>query len=71
MIKVGDTRYEQPSIMDAPRRGRVVYVHPLNRWYAVEFQCERLGVVRKYRESFFLPVKHDIHFMPDRGKNRR
>lgn len=38
------------------RRGTVVYIHPLRRYYVAEFQFERTdGVILSYRESFFFP----------------
>lgn len=40
------------------RRGTVVYIHPLRRYYTAEFRFERMdGVIMSYRESFFFPER--------------
>ena len=36
----------------------MVYIHPLRRYYTVEFSFERMdGVVLSYRESFYFPER--------------
>ena len=67
MIQVGDIRFEQPFCAEGVRKGKVVYVNHARRWYLVEFVCERLGMKRKYREGFYLPLEQDANYKPDRG----
>ena len=56
MIKVGDIRSEKPFCSERHHEGKVIFVHPQGRWYTVEFQFPRLGVMRTYRECFYNPV---------------
>lgn len=51
MIKLGDVIVCEPGIKapNGPKKGTVVYIHPLGRFYEVEFQC-RNGSFRETRE---------------------
>ena len=62
-MKIGDIRYEIPSIYDfakhgtveaQPRRCRVVYIHPLERFYVVEFV---IGAGYSFRESYYIGTR--------------
>ncbi len=62
-MNIGDIRYEIPSIYDfakhgtvegQPRKCRVVYIHPLMRFYVVEFVIDNgYG----FRESYYMDVR--------------
>lgn len=47
MIKVGDTRFEQPVGFGegAAYKGKVIFVHSTGRWYTVEFDV--VPVIRR------------------------
>ena len=58
MIQIGDTvhLHTTQSKPGEVHPGKVVYIHPLRRYYTVEFSFERMdGVVLSYRESFYFP----------------
>ena len=52
-MNVGDTVAERVTALDAMMRGKVVYIHPEERFYTVEFQ----GLFGSFRESFWFPLK--------------
>lgn len=47
-IHVGDIRYEYIDTLWNTFKGTVVYVHPRNRYYTVQFQFEK----DSFRESY-------------------
>lgn len=51
-MKVGDFKTERVETIDATMRGKVVYIHPEERYYTVEFS----GLFGSFRESFFFPL---------------
>lgn len=59
-MQIGDTVYLHPS-QSKPGEvhpGRVVYIHPLRRYYVVEFTHIRAdGAKLSYRESFYFPER--------------
>ena len=56
MICVGDRLAAKPFTSDKIMTGRVVYVHPSQRWYTLEFMTEIMGKRGKYREAFFAEI---------------
>lgn len=57
-MRVGDIRMETPSFwttyghgLGRPQRCRVVYIHPLRRFYVVEFRSELTGLT--FRQSCY------------------
>lgn len=59
-MQIGDTVYlhTTQSRPGEVHPGKVVYIHPLRRYYTVEFSFERMdGVVLSYRESFYFPER--------------
>ncbi len=56
MICVGDRLAAKPFTSDKVMTGRVVYVHPSQRWYTLEFVTEFMGKRGKYREAFFSQI---------------
>lgn len=57
-MQIGDTvhLHTTQSKPGEVNPGKVVYIHPLRRYYTVEFSFERMdGVVLSYRESFYFP----------------
>lgn len=48
MICVGDRLAAKPFTSDKIMTGRVVYVHPSQRWYTLEFMTEIMGKRGKY-----------------------
>lgn len=75
MIRVGDTRYEQPVCFGdgAVYKGTVIFVHPSQRWYTVEFDIVPVirrricygGKVSQMVESDGRPVKlREAFFAP-------
>ncbi len=60
MMQIGDTvhLHTTQSKPGEVHPGKVVYIHPLRRYYTVEFSFERMdGVVLSYRESFYFPER--------------
>ena len=53
MICIGDRVTERPFESSKRMSGRVIYVHPSQRWYTVEFEVGFKGKIGKYREAFF------------------
>lgn len=49
MVKVGDRATEYVDAVGKTLTGRVVYVHPENRYYVVEFAV----IGGSFRESFY------------------
>lgn len=49
MVKVGDKATEYVDAVGKTLTGRVVYVHPENRYYVVEFDV----IGGSFRESFY------------------
>lgn len=49
MVKVGDKATEYVDAVGKTLAGRVVYVHPENRYYVVEFTAGN----NSFRESFY------------------
>lgn len=56
-MQVGDVLHIRPNFYteymggnDGPRLARVVYIHPLERFYVVEFRSD---LVTPWRETFF------------------
>lgn len=71
-MKIGDIRYEIPSIYDfakhgtiegEPRKCRVVYIHPAERFYVVEF-CMAAGC--NFRESYYMGARRTAENKCDR-----
>lgn len=56
MICIGDRVTERPFESSKRMSGRVIYVHPSQRWYTVEFEVGFRGKIGKYREAFFAPI---------------
>ena len=52
-MQIGDTKAERVECVNAVMRGKVVYIHPEERFYTVEFQ----GAFGSFRESFYFPLK--------------
>lgn len=68
MICVGDRLAAKPFTSDKVMTGRVVYVHPSQRWYTLEFVTEFMGKRGKYREAFFSQIPRLP--MPRKGYRR-
>ena len=69
-MNIGDVLYIKPNFYteymganDMPRSARVVYIHPLTRFYVVEFRSD-LGI--PWRETFF-PYNRRIADITDRS----
>lgn len=58
-MKVGD-RVTEKTTTDSVEMGTVVYIHPEERFYTVEFK----GLFGAYRESYFFPLKPINEQMP-------
>ncbi len=52
MIKIGDMVECEPTVkvQGGPRRAKVVYIHPLGRFYEVEFSCRGGATFRETQE---------------------
>ena len=51
-MNIGDSVTERVVSLDAMMKGKVVYIHPENRYYTVEFK----GMFGSFRESFWFPL---------------
>lgn len=52
-MQIGESRAERVDCVDAVMRGKVIYIHPEERFYTVEFH----GLFGSFRESYFFPLK--------------
>lgn len=56
MKKVGDRTTEKVTHSGDVVEGTVVWVHPLHRYYVVEFKC----LWDSYRESYYIPREKNL-----------
>lgn len=52
-MKVGDKRTEKVESIGKTMTGRVTYIHPLRRYYVVEFKFPK----GSFRESFYFEIE--------------
>ena len=62
-MQIGDTVTERVKCLDSIEKGKVVYIHPENRYYTVEFK----GLFGSFRESFWFPLV-PINEQPDKER---
>lgn len=55
-MKLGDIIHAAPFETKQAIPGKVVYIHPKHRWYALEFTVGGFKK-SKYTECFFMPSK--------------
>lgn len=53
LMKVGDKRTEKVESIGKTMTGRVTYIHPLRRYYVVEFKFPK----GSFRESFYFEIE--------------
>lgn len=75
MVSVGDTVRERVNTeggsLQPPAEGRVVYVHPLGRFFTAEFAFpDPWGGTRKIREAYILPRESGDDGMPPRRRQQ-
>lgn len=77
-MNIGDEICARPKsgeMYGETRRGRVVYIHPEDRYYTLEFSFIRVDGITgreysvRFRESYILPPKEMADIREDRTKN--